>query len=160
ESEITLKVTGHQWYWSYEYVEDNLEFDANLIPEEELNDAQLRLMTTDNPVYLPVGKNIRIQTIASDVLHSWSVPSLGVKMDSVPGRLNEVWTHINEPGTYYGFCSELCGVRHAYMPIMIVAVPENEYNRWLSRAKSEFAKTGTIPKLQDDETAAQLASTR
>ncbi len=145
ESDITLKITGHQWYWTYEYVEDELEFDANLIEEEDLRPGQLRLMTTDNPVVVPTGTNIRLQFIASDVLHAWAVPSLGVRIDAVPGRLNEVWTHVLEPGTYYGFCSELCGVRHSYMPIMVIAIPPDEYDVWSARAKTELALGNDAP---------------
>lgn len=140
DAEMTLKVTGHQWYWSYEYPEQNLSFDALMVDEADLQPGQLRLLTTDNPVVLPVGVPIRVQLTADDVIHAWAVPALGIKTDSVPGRLNETWVQIDQPGTYYGQCSELCGVNHGFMPIMIHAVPKEQYLAWLDDARTRFAK--------------------
>jgi cytochrome c oxidase subunit 2 len=139
--DMTLKVTGHQWYWSYEYPDQgDFTFDANMTAAEDLEDKSLRMMETDNHVVLPVGKKVRLLFTADDVLHSWGVPSLGIKLDAVPGRLNETWVQITKPGMYYGFCSELCGVNHSYMPIAIKAVSEEEFNAWVETAKEEFAR--------------------
>lgn len=140
DAEMTLKVTGHQWYWSYEYPEENVAFDALMVDEADLQPGQLRLLTTDEPVVLPVGVPIRIQLTSDDVIHAWAVPALGIKTDNVPGRLNETWVQIDKPGTYYGQCSELCGVNHGFMPIMIHAVPKEQYLAWLDDAKTRFAK--------------------
>ncbi len=142
EADMTLKVTGHQWYWSYEYPEQDLAFDSLMVPEEDLQPGQLRLLSTDNPVVLPVGVPIRIQMTSSDVIHAWAVPALGIKTDTVPGRLNETWVQIDRPGTFYGQCSELCGVNHGFMPIEIRAVPREQYQAWLDDAKTRFAKNG------------------
>lgn len=141
DADMTLKVIGHQWYWSYEYPDHgNFTFDANMVFEEDLEDPSKRLMETDNRVVLPVGKKIRLLLTATDVLHSWGVPALGVKLDTVPGRLNETWVEITRPGVYYGFCSELCGVNHSFMPIAIEAVSEAEFEEWVARAREEFAR--------------------
>ena len=141
EPDMTLKVIGHQWYWSYEYPDHgNFTFDANMTFAEDLEDKSLRMMATDNNVVLPVGKKIRLLLTADDVLHAWGVPALGVKLDTVPGRLNETWVEVDRPGMYYGFCSELCGVNHSYMPIAIKAVSEDEFNAWVETAKQEFAR--------------------
>jgi len=141
DADMTLKVTGHQWYWSYEYPDNgNFTFDALLIAAEDLEDKSKRLMETDNHVVLPVGKKIRLLLTSEDVLHSWGVPSLGIKLDTVPGRLNETWVEIDEEGMYYGFCSELCGTNHSFMPIAIEAVSEDKFNAWVEKAREEFAR--------------------
>lgn len=141
DADMTLKVIGKQWYWGYEYPDHgNFTFDANMTFPEDLEDKSLRMMETDNHVVLPVGKKVRLLFTSDDVLHSWGVPSLGIKLDAVPGRLNETWVQITEPGMYYGFCSELCGVNHSYMPIAIKAVGEDEFNAWVKTAKEEFAR--------------------
>ncbi len=141
DADMTLKVIGHQWYWSYEYPDHgNFTFDAYLVAEEDLEDKSKRLLETDNRVVLPVGKKIRLLLTAGDVLHSWGVPALGIKLDTVPGRLNETWVEISKEGVYYGFCSELCGVNHSYMPIAIEAVSEEEFNAWVEKAQEEFAR--------------------
>ncbi len=141
DADMTLKVIGHQWYWSYEYPDHgNFTFDAYMVAEEDLEDKSKRLLETDNRVVLPVGKKIRLLLTADDVLHSWGVPALGIKLDTVPGRLNETWVEISKEGVYYGFCSELCGVNHSYMPIAIEAVSEDEFNAWVERAREEFAR--------------------
>ena len=143
DTDMTIKAIGRQWYWSYEYPDhDDFTFDAFMIPEAELEPGMQRLLETDNRVVLPANTNIRVQVTASDVLHSWAMPSLGVKIDAVPGRLNEIWIHINEPGVYYGQCSELCGVMHGFMPITIEAVPPDEFPAWVEEAKTMFARAG------------------
>lgn len=141
EADMTLKIIGNQWYWSYEYPDHgNFTFDANLVPDDELKPGQKRLMETDNPVVLPVGKNVRLLMTATDVLHAWAVTTFGVRLDTVPGRINETWVRVDKPGTFYGFCSELCGAGHAYMPIMVKAVPQAEFDAWVMKAKKEFAR--------------------
>ena len=140
--DMTIKATGYTWYWSYEYPDhDSIEFDAIMLQDDELEEGQPRLLSTDNMLVVPVKTNVKMQ-ITSDpagVIHSWAVPSLGVKMDAIPGRLNETYFNINEPGLYYGQCSELCGPGHGFMPISIKAVTEEEFAIWLEEAKVEFA---------------------
>ncbi len=140
KADMTLKAIGYQWYWGYEYVdEDGLAFDAVMLEEDELKEGQPRLLATDNTIVLPVNQNIRLLVTAEDVLHSWAIPAFGVKMDAVPGRVNETWMRIEKEGMYYGQCSELCGARHGFMPIAIKAVSMEEYKAWLVKAKEEFA---------------------
>jgi cytochrome c oxidase subunit 2 len=141
--EMTLKAIGRQWYWSYEYPDHgNFTFDSYMVPDEDLEEGQFRLYEVDNRVRLPAGADIRLLTTASDVIHSWAVPAFGVKMDAVPGRINETWFHINEPGIYYGQCSELCGDYHAFMPIAIEALPKDEFEAWVKEAQEQFARAG------------------
>ena len=140
--EMTLKVTGRQWYWDYEYPDnEGIAFSSYLIPDAEIKkeEGQKRLLSTDTKVVLPIDTNIQIIVTGGDVIHSWAVPALGVKIDAVPGRLNETWTRIDKPGVYYGQCSELCGKDHAYMPIEVHAVTKEEFQQWLVKAKEEFA---------------------
>lgn len=139
DAEMTLKVTGHQWYWSYEYPDHNLSFDAFMVADDELQPGQLRLLTTDREVVLPVGVPIRVLLAADDVIHAWAVPALGVKTDTVPGRLNETWVRIDKPGVYYGQCSELCGVNHGFMPIMIRAVEKDQFLAWTEETRIRTA---------------------
>lgn len=146
DADMTLKAVGHQWYWSYEYPDHgDFTFDAVMLEEDELEEGQLRLLATDTSVVLPVGATIRLLTTADDVIHSWAVPALGVKLDSVPGRVNETWFRINREGTYYGQCSELCGTLHGFMPIMIEAVPQEAFDAWVEEAREEYASTGARP---------------
>jgi len=147
DAEMTLKVTGNQWYWSYTYPDhDEIEFDSIIIEEEDLKEGQPRLLSVDNPVYLPVGTNVRLLLSSNDVIHNWAVPSLAIKLDTMPGRTNETWVSINEPGDYYGMCSELCGVNHGFMPIHIKALPKEEFAKWVAKAKVEFASNDNAPK--------------
>ena len=143
--EMTLKVIGHQWYWSYEYPDaGNLAFDSNLIPDEEIDvsKGQIRLLEVDNRVAIPVDTTIRVIMTSDDVLHNWAIPAFGIKMDTVPGRINEAWIRVpaEKAGVYRGQCAELCGVNHGYMPIVIDAMPKQEFAKWLERAKKEFAR--------------------
>ncbi|WP_420854559.1 cytochrome c oxidase subunit II [Sneathiella marina] len=152
--DMTIKAIGYQWYWGYEYTdEDDLAFEAVMLEEDELKPGQPRLLATDNAIVLPVDTNIRVLVTAEDVLHAWAMPALGVKMDAVPGRLNETWMRIEKTGTYYGQCSELCGTRHGFMPIMVKAVSKEDYAKWLVEAKKEFA-SGDAPAIK----FAQIAS--
>ena len=140
--DMTIKATGYTWYWGYEYPDHgDFQFDAIMLQEDELEENQPRLLSTDNALVVPVNKNVKMQ-ITSDpagVIHSWAMPALGVKMDAIPGRLNETYFRITEPGMYYGQCSELCGPGHGFMPIMIKAVSEDEFSEWVVEAQEEFA---------------------
>nr|YP_007890686.1 cytochrome c oxidase subunit II [Jakoba libera]AGH24180.1 cytochrome c oxidase subunit 2 [Jakoba libera] len=134
---ITIKAVGHQWYWSYEYSDytsdtESLAFESYMVPEEDLQQGQLRLLEVDNRVVVPVDTHVRVLVTSQDVLHSWAIPSLGIKMDACPGRLNQVSMFIKREGVYYGQCSEICGVNHAFMPIVIEAVPLDDYVTWVS----------------------------
>nr|AAN14981.1 cytochrome oxidase subunit II [Liriomyza sativae]AAN14986.1 cytochrome oxidase subunit II [Liriomyza sativae]AAN14988.1 cytochrome oxidase subunit II [Liriomyza sativae]AAN14989.1 cytochrome oxidase subunit II [Liriomyza sativae]AAN14992.1 cytochrome oxidase subunit II [Liriomyza sativae] len=133
EPSITLKAIGHQWYWSYEYSDfnNNMEFDSYMIPTNELKEDEFRLLDVDNRVVLPMNTQIRILVTAADVLHSWTVPALGVKIDGTPGRLNQTNFFINRPGLFYGQCSEICGANHSFMPIVIESVPSNIFIKWI-----------------------------
>ena len=159
EADMTLKAIGHQWYWSYEYPDHgDFTFDALMLEDDELEEGQPRLLATDEAVVLPVGAKIRLLTTADDVIHSWAIPALGVKMDSVPGRVNETWFQINREGTYYGQCSELCGTLHGFMPIMIEAVSQEEFDAWVEEAQEEFAAANETPtELAALDTSAPLA---
>ena len=144
EVEMTLKVIGHQWYWSYEYPDaGNLAFDSNIIPDEEIDASkgQIRLLEVDNRIAIPVDTTIRVIMTSEDVLHNWAVPAFGIKMDTVPGRINEAWIRVPaaKAGVYRGQCSELCGVNHGYMPIVIEAKTKQDFAKWLDKAKKEFA---------------------
>lgn len=140
EADMTLKAVGHQWYWSYEYPDHgDFGFTAIMVPDDELKEGELRLLATDNAVVLPVDKVVRVLVTAQDVIHSWAIPAMGVKTDAVPGRINELWLQIDTPGTYYGQCSELCGELHGFMPIMIKAVSDEEFQAWVTEAQAEFA---------------------
>ena len=140
--ELTLKVTAHQWYWSYTYQDNgNFTFDSLMVPDDQIDKSkgQLRLLETDNRVVLPVDTNIRVLVTSDDVLHAWAVPAFGVKMDTVPGRLNETWMRIEKTGVYYGQCSELCGINHGFMPIAVEAVSKADFARWAAEAQKKFA---------------------
>lgn len=128
---ITIKTIGHQWYWTYEYTDyEDLVFDSYIIPTHELNPGQLRLLEVDNRVVLPTELTIRILVSSEDVLHSWAVPSLGLKTDAIPGRLNQTTLLSTRPGLYYGQCSEICGSNHSFMPIVLEIVPLKQFEKW------------------------------
>ncbi len=143
DPEYTLKITGHQWFWNYEYnnlyINDSknfenqsFSFDSYMVPEDELENGQLRLLEVDNRIVLPIKKHVRLLVTASDVLHSWAVPSLGVKIDACPGRLNQGSMYILREGVFYGQCSEICGINHGFMPIVIEAVENKNFISWFS----------------------------
>ena len=144
DADMTIKVEGRQWYWNYTYLSDeegeDLQFDAYLIPEKDIDTSkgQMRLLSTDNQLVLPIDTDIEILVTAGaeDVLHSYAMPAFGIKMDAVPGRMNHTWVRISKEGRYYGQCSELCGQGHAYMPSEVVAVSKEEYAAWLDAAKN------------------------
>jgi len=135
KADLTIKAIGNQWYWTYEYPDQDIRFDSNMIAEDKLTPGQLRLFEVDNRVIVPTHTNIRLITTSTDVVHSWAVPAFGVKKDSVPGRLNETWFHVKQPGVYYGQCSELCGVKHGFMPIVVEAVPKDQFDQWIASKK-------------------------
>jgi cytochrome c oxidase subunit II len=140
-AKMTIKVTGHQWYWSYAYPDSGgLSFDSNLVPDAQLKPGQPRLLTVNNPLVVPANTTVRVLITSTDVIHSWFVPSFGVQEYAVVGRLNESWFRVERPGTYYGQCNQLCGVNHAFMPIEIRAVSADDFQRWLATAKKKFAK--------------------
>lgn len=138
--DMTLKATGKQWYWSYEYPDHgNITFDSLMKQQAELKPGEPRLLAVDNEVVLPVNKNIRVIATAADVIHSFSLPAMGVKIDAIPGRANEIWFRPETTGLFYGQCTELCGRDHAFMPIAVRVVPEEEFARWIEEAKKRFA---------------------
>ena len=140
KADLTIKAVGYQWYWGYEYPDENIIFESYMIKDEDLKENQPRLLTVDNEVIVPVNKVVKVLITANDVLHAWALPSFGVKRDAVPGRINETWFKAEKVGTYYGQCSELCGIEHAFMPITVKVVTDEEYAIWLTEAKMKFAK--------------------
>jgi cytochrome c oxidase subunit II len=133
-ADMTIKVTGHQWYWTYEYPDHgNINFDSYMIEDKDLKPGHIRLLSVDKPLVVPANKNIRIITTSEDVIHSWAVPAFGVKKDAVPGRINETWFHANQEGMYYGQCSELCGIKHGFMPIAVQVVSPRRFQDWLEQ---------------------------
>ena len=139
-ADVTIKAVGYQWYWGYEYPDENIIFESYMIEEEDLKPGQPRLLTVDNEIVVPVNKVVKVLITANDVLHAWALPSFGVKRDAVPGRINETWFKADRVGTFYGQCSELCGIKHAFMPITVNVVSQVEYDKWLVDAKQKFAK--------------------
>ncbi len=138
EAHMTIKATGYQWYWGYEYPDNNdIAFDSYMLQDDERGPDDPRLLAVDNEIVVPVGKVIRVQVTAADVLHSFAMPSMGLKIDAVPGRLNETWFEAEREGIYYGQCSELCGVLHAFMPIAIRVVSEEQFTQWAQAAEDD-----------------------
>src|SRR5271169_5343566 len=138
--DMTIKVTGHQWYWSYEYPnQKGLAFDSNIIQQAALKPGQKRLLDVNNPLVVPIHANIRVLVTSTDVIHSWFIPSFGVQEYAVIGRVNESWFNVEREGTYYGECNQICGVNHAFMPIKIVAMSKDAFQRWLGEAQKKFA---------------------
>ncbi len=145
-ADMTIKVTGHQWYWEYSYPDSgNLNFRSDYIRDEDLKPGMKRLLEVDNPLVLPIGKNVRILTTSADVIHSFFIPSLGVQRYSIPGRTIETWVRIDKAGTFYGQCNQICGTNHSYMPIAVVGVPPAEFQAWEKTAKVKFAAGEPIP---------------
>ena len=140
KADLTIKAVGYQWYWGYEYPDENIIFESYMVDEKDLKVDQPRLLAVDNEVVVPVGKVVKVLITANDVLHAWALPSFGVKRDAVPGRINETWFKAEKEGTYYGQCSELCGIKHAFMPIAVKVVSEEDYQEWLIEARLKFAK--------------------
>ena len=150
--DMTVKVIGHQWYWEYEYPDHgDFYFESYMVQEQDLEEGDLRLLTVDNPLVIPANKNIQILITAGDVLHSWAVPSMGLKTDAVPGRLNETWVNVKEPGIYRGQCSEICGSGHGFMPVVVKVLPEREFMAWANEAKNNYAINEDIEINKPDE---------
>jgi cytochrome c oxidase subunit 2 len=146
DAEMTLKVTGRQWYWDYSYPDQgDIGFSSYMIPDEEIKPGQKRLLEVDNRIVLPIDTNIRILVTAGDVIHSWAMPALGIKKDAIPGRINETWARIDKEGVYYGQCSEICGTNHGFMPIAIEAVSKERFQQWVEEAKVKFAGNNDGP---------------
>lgn len=160
ESQIVdVKVYGRQWYWSYIYGsgDDEIYFDSNMIQDADLAPGQIAKLSVNNPMVVPAGKYIRLSISASDVIHAWAIPAFAVKVDAIPGRLNQIWFKVDEPGVFYGQCSELCGVNHAFMPIEVRVLPQEQYDTWLERvAESPAAGNEYLQSVQP--LAAQVAS--
>jgi cytochrome c oxidase subunit 2 len=138
-AEVTIKATGKQWFWTYDYPDNGFSFDSLMLQDADRKPDQPRLLAVDNEVVVPINKVIRVQVIGADVIHAFAVPSFGIKIDAVPGRLNETWFRATREGVFYGQCSELCGKDHAYMPITVRVVNDRDYAAWLDQAKKKFA---------------------
>ncbi|HET8996116.1 MAG TPA: cytochrome c oxidase subunit II [Acetobacteraceae bacterium] len=139
-ADMTVKVTGHQWYWEYAYPDqNNIDFTSYIVKDADLKPGQPRLLTVDNPLVVPAGKNIRILATSSDVIHSFFIPSLGVQRYAIPGRMIETWFRADQPGEYHGECNQICGTNHSFMPIVIKAVTPEEFQAWVKDAKTRFA---------------------
>jgi len=146
KADLTVKVTGKQWFWSYSYPDSKFEFDSLMVQEKDLKPGDLRLLTVDNEMVVPVNKVVHVLVTGADVIHSFSVPSFGIKIDAIPGRLNETWFKAEREGVYYGQCSQLCGRDHAFMPISVRVVSDKDYSAWLDGAKKKYAiDDGTRP---------------
>jgi cytochrome c oxidase subunit 2 len=153
QADLTVKATGKQWFWSYTYPDNGaFEFDSLMLQDNERKAGQPRLLAVDNEMVVPVGKVVRVQTTAADVIHSFAVPSFGIKVDAIPGRLNETWFRAEKEGMYYGQCSELCGKDHAFMPIAVRVVSEQAFTAWVEDAKKKYAA--------DPDPATRLAAAR
>jgi cytochrome c oxidase subunit 2 len=144
-ADLTVKATGKQWFWSYSYPDAKFEFDSLMVQTKDLKPDQPRLLTVDNELVVPVNKVVRVLTTGADVIHSFAVPSFGIKIDAIPGRLNETWFKATREGVYYGQCSELCGKDHAFMPITVRVVNDKDYAAWLDQAKKKYAQDETRP---------------
>jgi cytochrome c oxidase subunit 2 len=141
KADVTVKATGKQWFWTYSYPDSKFEFDSLMVQDKDLKAGQPRLLTVDNEMVVPVNKVVKVLTTGADVIHSFAVPSFGIKIDAIPGRINETWFKAEREGTYYGQCSELCGRDHAFMPIVVHVVSEKDYLAWLDQAKKKYAAT-------------------
>jgi len=142
--DLTIKATGYQWYWNYEYPEQGFSFGSFMVEDADLEPDQPRLLAVDADVVVPVDKTVQVLVTAADVMHNWTVPAFGSKIDAIPGRVNRTWFKATETGTFYGQCSELCGTRHAFMPIAVRVVTQEEYDAWIEQAEQEYAQKGHL----------------
>ena len=139
KADVTLKAIGYQWYWGYEYPDEKIAFESVMIEDKDLKPGQPRLLATDTKIVVPVNKVVKVLITSADVNHAWAVPAFGVKRDAIKGRINETWFKAEKEGIYYGQCSELCGIKHAFMPIEVHVVSDDKYAAWLIEAKKKFA---------------------
>ncbi|MBI2715003.1 MAG: cytochrome c oxidase subunit II [Rhizobiales bacterium] len=144
QADLTVKATGKQWFWSYSYPDSKFEFDSLMLQDKDRKPGQPRLLAVDNEMVVPVNKVVRVLTTGADVIHSFAIPSFGIKIDSIPGRINETWFKAEREGMYYGQCSELCGKDHAFMPIAIHVVSDRDYTAWLEQAKKKYATDDSV----------------
>jgi cytochrome c oxidase subunit 2 len=157
EADFTIKATGYQWYWSYEYPDHAVEeYFSNIVAEDDLREGQLRNLSVDYPMVVPVNATVRLQVAAADVIHNWAMPSFGTKMDAVPGRLNETWFQVTQEGTFHGQCSELCGQFHAYMPIEVHVVSQEVFDAWVAAEPGTDESNAIIAEYEADR-ATRLA---
>lgn len=149
DAEMTINVSGYQWYWGYEYPDHgNFSFLSYMVPDEDLKEGQPRLLQTDTEMVIPVDTKVRLVITGKDVIHSWTIPAFGVKKDAVPGHFNEIWFEVNKEGVYYGQCSEICGTGHGFMPITVRVVSKEEFENWVSWAQDEYASLDTLNKIK------------
>jgi cytochrome c oxidase subunit 2 len=144
QADLTVKATGKQWFWSYSYPDSKFEFDSLMVQAKDLKPGQPRLLAVDNEMVVPVNKIVRVLTTGADVIHAFAVPAFGIKIDAIPGRINETWFKAEREGMYYGQCSELCGKDHAFMPIAVRVVNDAEYTAWIDQAKKKFATDDSV----------------
>jgi cytochrome c oxidase subunit 2 len=145
KADVTVKATGKQWFWSYSYPDSKFEFDSLMVQEKDLKPGQPRLLAVDNEMVVPVNKVVHVLTTGADVIHAFAVPAFGIKIDAIPGRINETWFKAEREGIYYGQCSELCGKDHAFMPIMVRVVNDRDYTAWIEQAKKKYATDDSHP---------------
>ena len=157
--EMTLKITGNQWYWSYEYPDTEISFDSLALPDDKIDvsKGQHRMLEVDNELYIPIDTSVRLLFTATDVIHAWTIPAFGVKNDAMPGRTNESWVRATKIGKFYGQCSELCGVDHSFMPIVVNVVSKDQYKAWVA-SKKQSASAEPATKAASAEPTTQLAS--
>jgi cytochrome c oxidase subunit 2 len=159
DADLTVKVTGHQWYWEYSYPDkNNIDFSSYLIPDDQLKPGQRRMLEVDNQLVVPVGKNIRVLQTSTDVIHSWFIPSLGVQRYAIPGRTIETWFRVDKPGVFYGECNQICGTNHSRMPIVVHAVTPQEFEAWLVEAKTKFSDATPVAPAQPTSEPRLLAA--
>ena len=162
---VNIKATGWRWYWTYDYAEsadaagDDFQIISNMMFDEDLGPNDRRNLSTDYPMVVPVDRVVRLYVAGADVIHSWAMPAFGIKIDAIPGRLNEVWFRVDEAGRYFGQCSEICGIRHAFMPIEIRALPQAQYDQWLETARDDLdAANALLDQFQPEFGGARMAA--
>lgn len=147
DPDMTIKVQAHQWYWNYQYPDQEIVFDSYLIPDDQIQPGQVRLLDVDNRMVVPVGKKVQILVTTYDVMHSFFIPALAVQIYGTPGRVNETWFQVDKPGVYYGQCNQICGIDHSRMPIVVEAMEQDAYDAWLAKAKEQFAMNPSATKV-------------
>ncbi|MFX4219950.1 MAG: cytochrome c oxidase subunit II [Thalassobaculum sp.] len=147
DPDMTVKVQAHQWYWNYQYPDQEIAFDSYLIPDDQIQPGQVRLLDVDNRMVVPVGKKVQILVTTYDVMHSFFIPALAVQIYGTPGRVNETWFQVDKPGVYYGQCNQICGIDHSRMPIVVEAMEQDAYDAWLAKAKEQFAMNPSATKV-------------